>query len=53
MNERRITIYPDMGDAFEMIFTIPEDRDDDEYIDEMLDNIFSDNFSYCEWNYSY
>ena len=33
-----------------MIFTIPEDRDDEEYIEEMLSNIFSDSFSWAEWH---
>ena len=52
MRNRRITIYPDVGDAFDMIFTIPEDRDDEEYIEGMLSEIFSDNFSWVEWHFA-
>ena len=52
MHKQRITIYPDAGYAFDMIFTIPEDRDDEEYIEGMLSEIFSDNFSWTEWNFA-
>ena len=52
MRNRRITIYPDVVDAFDMVFTIPEDRDDEEYIEGMLSEIFSDNFSWTEWNFA-
>ena len=52
MHKQRITIYPDAGDVFDMIFAIPEDRDDEEYIEEMRSNIVSDNFSRTEWHFS-
>lgn len=52
MLERRITIHPDIGDAFEMIIPVPEDRDEGEYIGELLDYVFSDRFSWTEWDYS-
>ena len=52
MRNRRITIYPDTGDAFDMIFAIPDDRDDEEHIEGMLSEIFSDNFSWAEWHFA-
>ena len=35
-----------------MIVTVPYDRDDEEYIDELLDGILADEFKYnCEWDF--
>lgn len=37
---------------FEMIIPIPTDRDDEEYIDELLDGILSTEFRYnVEWDF--
>ncbi len=37
---------------FEMIIQIPEDRDSEEYIDELLEGILADEFRYnVEWNF--
>ena len=37
---------------FEMIIPIPTDRDDEEYIDELLDRILSTEFRYnVEWDF--
>ena len=35
-----------------MIFAIPDDRDDEEYIEGLLSEIFSDNFSWAEWHFA-
>lgn len=37
---------------FEMIISVPTDRDDEEYIDELLDGILNDEFRYnIEWDF--
>lgn len=38
-----------------MIIPVPDDRDEEEYIDEFLDNmLFNDELRYnIEWNYNY
>ncbi len=37
---------------FEMIIPVPTDRDDEEYIDELLDGILNDEFRYnIEWGF--
>ncbi len=37
---------------FEMIIPVPTDRDDEEYIDELLDGILNDEFRYnIEWDF--
>lgn len=37
---------------FEMIIPIPTDRDDEEYIDELLDGVLSTEFRYnVEWDF--
>lgn len=46
-----ITIYPDTGDAFHIIFDVPCDRDTEEYIDEMLEKIISKEFRYSDWEF--
>lgn len=39
--------------AFEMIITIPEDRDTEEYIDELLDGILNEDLRYnAEWEFA-
>lgn len=38
--------------AFEMIISIPDDRDSEEYIDEFLDSVLNDEFRYnAEWDF--
>ena len=46
-----ITVYPEIGDAFHIVFDVPCDRDVEEYIDEMLDNIISKEFNYSDWEF--
>lgn len=50
---RRIWVQPSrFSPEFEMIVTVPYDRDDEEYIDELLDGILADEFKYnCEWDF--
>ncbi len=37
---------------FEMIISVPEDRDTEEYIDELLDGILNDDLRYnTEWDF--
>lgn len=37
---------------FEMAITVPEGRDPEEYIDELLDSILNDEFRYnVEWDF--
>lgn len=51
--KRTIWIKPSsFSPEFEMIIPIPTDRDDEEYIDELLDGILSAEFRYnAEWNF--
>ena len=51
MEKRTIRVKPScFAPEFEMIIPIPTDRDDEEYIDELLDGILSTEFRYnAEW----
>lgn len=41
-----------LAPEFEMIIPIPTDRDDEEYIDELLDGILSTEFRYnAKWDF--
>lgn len=53
MKRRTILVEPScFAPEFEMIIRIPENRDDEEYIDELLDGILSNDFKYnAEWNF--
>lgn len=49
----RIIVKPNCGvPAFEMTISVPEDRDEEEYIDELLDTILVRELRYnCDWNF--
>ena len=53
MEKRSIWVKPSCFiPEFEMIIPIPENRDAEEYIDELLDGILSDEFLYnAEWDF--
>ena len=53
MEKRTIRVKPScFAPEFEMIIPIPTDRDDEEYIDELLDGILSTEFRYnAEWDF--
>ena len=53
MEKRTIWVKPScFAPEFEMIIPIPTDRDDEEYIDELLDRILSTEFRYnVEWDF--
>lgn len=53
MEKRTICVKPScFAPGFEMIIPIPSDRDDEEYIDELLDGILSPEFRYnVEWDF--
>lgn len=53
MKRRTILVEPScFAPEFEMSIHVPENRDDEEYIDELLDRILSDDFKYnAEWNF--
>lgn len=53
MEKRTIWVKPScFTPGFEMIIPIPTDRDDEEFIDEMLDGILKDNLRYeIEWDF--
>ena len=53
MEKRTIWVKPScFVPEFEMIIPVPTDRDDEEYIDELLDGIFNDEFRCnADWNY--
>lgn len=53
MEKRTITVKSTcFSPRFEMIITVPNDRDAEEYIDELLDGIFSDEVRYnAEWDF--
>lgn len=53
MEKRSIWVKPSCFiPEFEMIIPIPENRDAEEYIDELLDGILSDEFLYnVEWDF--
>ena len=52
MEKRTIWVKPStFAPEFEMIIPVPTDRDDEEYIDELLDGILNDEFRYnIEWD---
>lgn len=53
MEKRTIWVKPScFTPIFEMIIPVPECRDDEEYIDELLDGILTDGFQYnIEWDF--
>lgn len=53
MEKRTICVKPSCFVAeFEMIISIPDDRDAEEWIDELLDGILSEEFRYnAEWEF--
>lgn len=53
MNKRTILVSPSPFDPeFEMIISIPENRDDEEYIDELLERILGEELRYnIEWDF--
>lgn len=54
MNEKRtISIKPScFSSEFDMIVSVPEDRDAEEYIDELLDGILNEDLRYnVEWDF--
>lgn len=53
MEKRTIWAKPScFAPEFEMIIPVPEERDAEEYIDELLDAILSDEFRYnVEWDF--
>lgn len=53
MEKRTIWVKPSCFTPwFEMIIPIPTDRDDEEYIDELLDGILNDKLRYkIEWDF--
>ena len=53
MEKRTICVNPScFVPGFEMIISVPDDRDTEEYIDELLEGILSDEFRYnVEWDF--
>lgn len=53
MEKRTIWVKPStFAPEFEKIIPVPTDRDDEEYIDELLDGILNDEFRYnIEWDF--
>lgn len=53
MEKRTIWVKPScFAPEFEMIISTPAERDTEEYIDELLDSILSDEFRYnVEWDF--
>ena len=53
MEKRTIWIKPScFAPEFEMIIAVPEARDTEEYIDELLDGILREDFRYnVEWDF--
>lgn len=53
MEKRTISVQPScFAPEFEMIISIPDGRDSEEYIDELLDAILNDEFRYnVEWDF--
>ena len=48
-----ITVYPPVGDAFNMTIYVPDCCDEEEYINEFLDAILNDTIKYnCEWKFN-
>lgn len=54
MEKRTIYVKPScFAPGFEMIISVPDDRDAEEWIDEMLEGILSEDFKYnVEWDFS-
>lgn len=54
MEKRTIRVKPScFAPEFEMIITIPDGRDAEEYIDELLDGILNDDLKYnVEWDFT-
>ncbi len=52
-NIRRIEVLPScFAPSFVMEIQVPKDRDDEEYIDELLEGILSEEFRYnAEWEF--
>lgn len=53
MEQRTIVVKPScFAPEFEMIISVPEDKDTEEYIDELLDGILNEEFRYhVEWDF--
>ena len=51
---RKIVVSPScFAPSFTMEINIPNDRDDEEYIDELLDGILAEEFKYnVEWEFA-
>lgn len=54
MEKRTIWVKPSCFiSEFEMIIPVPDNRDSEEYIDELLDGILNDDLKYnVEWDFS-
>lgn len=54
MEKRTISVKPSCFiPKFEMIILVPDNRDSEEYIDELLDGILNDDLRYnVEWDFS-
>ena len=52
MEKRTILVRPScLAPEFEIIISVPEDRDAEEYIDELLDSILNEDLRYnVEWD---
>ena len=53
MERRTILVKPScFAPEFEIIISVPEDRDAEEYIDELLDSILNEDLRYnVEWDF--
>ncbi len=53
MEKRTILVRPScLAPEFEIIISVPEDRDAEEYIDELLDSILNEDLRYnVEWDF--
>lgn len=53
MEKRTISVKPScFSPEFDMIISVPEDRDAEEYIDELLDGILNEDLRYnVEWDF--
>lgn len=54
MEKRTITVYPScFTPEFDMIIPVPDGRDAEEYIDELLDSLLNDDLRYnIEWDFT-
>lgn len=50
-NKVSITVYPESDDVFGMTFYIPIDRDTEEYIVDMIDDILSEKYQFVDWEF--